>query len=204
VEKAAITSSLGLDQFWSSANFHCHLEALQSLVPNVVSTTYHTFACTYLTSPLHLNQNEKSAHPWIDAFFFRASAMVPPNEQMVLSLEQVIQQTMHPSSSTTPSGFIDYTAVIADKNHASELIWPHWPQQMELIEVGFFFSDPSFTNLKTLMPSGFFVAEAKIDSVNLMEHLPQTVGEMFACAKKLKYCPFQKTSFILIYHCIPG
>ena len=47
-------------------------------------------------------QNEAAARAWIDAFFFRVSAMVPPNEMMVLSVEQQIPCTaVKPSSSTT-------------------------------------------------------------------------------------------------------
>ena len=38
-ERAAMTSTLGKERFWSSANFHSHLEVLQSLVPMMVSTT---------------------------------------------------------------------------------------------------------------------------------------------------------------------
>ena len=37
------------------------------------------------------------------------------------------------------------------------------------------------------MPSGFFVAVPKIlELESFMEHIPQTVREMYACAKKLK------------------
>ena len=46
--------------------------------------------------------------------------MVPSNQGMVLNVEQVIQQTpKHPST-----GYIDYTAVIADDYQAGELILP--------------------------------------------------------------------------------
>jgi hypothetical protein len=37
-ERAAMTSTIGKERLWSSANFHSHLEVLQRLVPNVVST----------------------------------------------------------------------------------------------------------------------------------------------------------------------
>ncbi|KAH8976697.1 hypothetical protein EDB92DRAFT_2109525 [Lactarius akahatsu] len=93
-KRAEMTRLLGHEKLWSSTNFYRHLEVLQNLVPNV---------------------NEESARIWIDAFFFRTSAMVPCNKRMVLSVEQVVHQTVvGPLSSKTLSGYIDYTAVIAD------------------------------------------------------------------------------------------
>ncbi len=120
-----MTSVLGKEKLWSSTNLYHHLEVLQGLVPNAVSTPYHTL-CMYL----NLCQTEESTHPWVDAFFFRTSAMVSSNKQMVLSLEQVISQTaippkIHPLRSTALSGLINYAAVIADNGPASELILLH-------------------------------------------------------------------------------
>jgi hypothetical protein len=49
--------------------------------------------------------------------------MVPPDEMMVLSVEQQIPHTVvKPSSSTTLHGFIDYTAATAVKSVASNII----------------------------------------------------------------------------------
>ena len=68
------------------------------------------------------DQNEAAARAWIDAFFFRVSAMVPPDEMMVLSVEQQIPPTtVKPSSSTTLHGFIDYTAATAVKSVAGKV-----------------------------------------------------------------------------------
>ena len=48
--------------------------------------------------------------------------MVPPNEMMVLSVEQQIPPTaVKPSSSTALHGFIDYTAATAIKSLASKI-----------------------------------------------------------------------------------
>ncbi|KAH9041973.1 hypothetical protein EDB85DRAFT_2233983, partial [Lactarius pseudohatsudake] len=150
-ERAAVTSVLGKEKLWSSTNLHRHLEVLQNLVPK--------------------RPNEESAHPWVDAFLFRTSAMVSSNKHMVLCLEQVIsQRAIRPRtlSFTTHSGLIGYTAAIADNNWAD-----------------YFSSDPTLVNLKLMMPCGFFIAEAKIEPFNLKEHLPQVIGEMYACAKRL-------------------
>ncbi|KAH9011507.1 hypothetical protein EDB85DRAFT_2228364, partial [Lactarius pseudohatsudake] len=151
-ERAAVTSVLGKERLWSSTNLYCHLEVLQNLVSK--------------------RPNEQSAHPWVDAFIFRTSAMVSSNKRMVLCLEQVVSQRAlrpHTLSFTTHSGLICYTAAIADKNWAD-----------------YFFSDPTLVNLKLMMPCGFFIAEAKIEPFNLMEQLPQAIGEMYACAKRLE------------------
>ena len=173
-ERAAVTSTLGKERFWSSANFHSHLEVLQSLV--VSTLTYNIHISPYLC------QTVESAHTWIDPFFFRVSAMLPSNQSMVLSVEQVIQQTTkHPSR-----GYIDYTAVIANNHQASELDFPFLNLADELIELEHVLTSLSSSDLSILMPSGFFVAVPKIESAILLEHVPQAVREMYACAKKLK------------------
>ncbi|KAI9438756.1 hypothetical protein H4582DRAFT_196131 [Lactarius indigo] len=148
-KRAAMTSVLGKEELWSSTHFHQHLEVLQDVVPNV---------------------NNASARRWIEPFLFRTSAMVSSNKRMILSMEQVVQQTpVNPSDSKTLTGCINYTAVLADNDLAKV-----------------FLSDPTFKNLGTMMPCGFFVAEANPKSANLMVHVPQAIGEMYACAKNLK------------------
>ena len=42
---------------------------------------------------LHTRQTEASARAWIDTFFFRAMAMVPPTQRMVLNMEYTIPST---------------------------------------------------------------------------------------------------------------
>lgn len=66
-------------------------------------------------------QTEASARAWIDAFFFRAAAMLPPNQRMVLNMEHVVPATtISPSSLSTLSGFVDYTAVVASQRAAGK------------------------------------------------------------------------------------
>jgi len=87
--------------------------------------------------------DEDHARPWMDAFFFRTSAMVSSNKHMILSVEQVVQRTaVHPSSSTTLSGLIGYAAVIAD-NHLAKS----------------FFIEPTFTALRTSRMPVFFLLQ---------------------------------------------
>lgn len=96
-----------------------HLRVLNDPVPRAVRTTlYHT-----LGGVLKLCQNDASARAWIDAFFFGVSAMVGSDERMVLNLGHPIAQTVtHPSTSTVFTGIIDYTADMASKPSACELI----------------------------------------------------------------------------------
>jgi len=69
-------------------------------------------------------QNEAAARAWTEAFFFRVSAIVPPNETMVLSVQRRIPPTaIKPSSSTTLHGVIDYIAVTADKPVAGKIVF---------------------------------------------------------------------------------
>ena len=68
------------------------------------------------------HQNEASARAWIDTFFFRVSAMLPPNQHMVLNVEHTIPATtINASSLSTLSGFVDYTAVVAGQRDAGSL-----------------------------------------------------------------------------------
>ena len=128
---------------------------------------------------------------WIDAFFFRASAMLPSDKHMLLNLEQVASQmTVGPSSSTTLSGFINYTAVTANEKLASQLfcftgIYRSTHRSLEI-----FLSDPIPAKFRTMLPTGFFVVEAKSDSLHLTAHLPQAISEIYMCAKYLRWGPF--------------
>jgi hypothetical protein len=68
-----------------------------------------------------LRQTEASSRPWIDAFFFRASAMLSPDKRMVLNMEHVVPSaTISPSSLSTLSGFVDYTAIVASQRVAGK------------------------------------------------------------------------------------
>ncbi|KAN0078031.1 hypothetical protein V8E55_010088 [Tylopilus felleus] len=86
-ERVVATTFRGENEFWSSQNLYRHLQLLESLVPQ---------------------GTKASARVWIHAFFFRASAMLPPDKPTTLS----------PSSLSTLSGFVDYTAVVASQRVA--------------------------------------------------------------------------------------
>ena len=145
---------------------------------------------------------------WIDAFFFRASAMLPSDKHMVLNLEQVVPQiTARPSSSTTLSGFIDYTAVTANEKLASNLILFTGIYRLTHCSLEIFLSDPILAKFRTMLPTGFFVAEAKVRSLQLTGHLPQAISEIYACAKSLKWGPLLALLHLfpfLIRYRIPG
>ncbi|KAF8332431.1 hypothetical protein F5887DRAFT_996797 [Amanita rubescens] len=145
-ERIAATASLGQSELWSSANLYRQLHLLESLVPI----------------------KDASARAWIDAFFFRASAMLSPNKRMVLNMEHVVPATtISPSSLSTLSGFVDYTAIVASQRVAAILL-----------------RSPQLHVLRSYMPSGFFVIEAKLSDPS--DHVPQAVCEMYACGKLLQ------------------
>ncbi|KAF8237674.1 hypothetical protein L208DRAFT_1421509 [Tricholoma matsutake] len=146
-KRIGATTSLGEDELWSSANLYRQLLVLETLIPRTT---------------------EASARAWIDAFFFRVSAMLPPNQRMVLSMEHAVPATtISPSSLSTLSGFVDYTAVVASQRAAAN-----------------FLTSPHLYVLKSQMPSSFFVVEAKL--FNPSDHVPQAVCEMYACGKLLQ------------------
>jgi len=101
-ERAVKTVSLGQSELWSSTNLYRQLELLETLVPRT---------------------NEASARAWIDAFFFRASAMLSPDQHMVLNMEHLVPPTaISPSSLLTLSGIVDYTAIIVRQEVAASLL----------------------------------------------------------------------------------
>lgn len=114
-------------------------------------------------------QAEVTSRAWIDAFFFRASAMLPSNKAMILNMEHVVSATtISTSSSRTLGGFVDYTAIVADECDAP-----------------LFLTSPQLDYLRTLpMPSGFFVTVA--GPHHLSNYIAQAVCEMYACGKYLQ------------------
>lgn len=72
---------------------------------------------------LPLRQSEASARIWADAFLYRVSAMLPPDQKMVVNVEYGLSpipiSTMS-GSKTTSVGFVDYTVVIAKDADAGE------------------------------------------------------------------------------------
>ncbi|TFY74734.1 hypothetical protein EWM64_g9278, partial [Hericium alpestre] len=146
-ERTEKSSYLGQDKLWSSSHFHDHLNWLEGLVPRT---------------------SEANVRLWIDAFFFRASAMVPPGMRMVLNEDHTIPSTaIRPTSLTTLAGQMDYSAVVAKERAAAIIL-----------------DDPLMSTIRRILPTGFFVAIGKI--WELRSSVGQAVAEMYGTAKLLK------------------
>lgn len=67
---------------------------------------------------IHLKpQSEASSRTWVDAFLYRASAILPPPKQMVLNVEYNVSPVSVPTASGSEVilvGFIDYTVVVTN------------------------------------------------------------------------------------------
>jgi len=93
---------------------------------------------------LILRQTEASARAWIDAFFFRASAMLPPDKRMVLSMEHAVPATtISPSSLSSLSGFVDYTAVVASQRAAGKSVSTYLNCLAHFISSSWVFGNPA-------------------------------------------------------------
>jgi len=108
---AKAATALGQDKLWYSQNLYHHLSFLEGLVPRRVCQR-----SVNLCVALILHHTETSAHAWIDVFFFCVAVMLLADRHMVLNMEHTILATS--VSPLTFTGFIDYTAVVADKIHA--------------------------------------------------------------------------------------
>jgi len=146
-ERIATTSSLKEDNLWSSHNLYRQLNLLESLIAR---------------------RTEAGARAWIDAFFFRATAMLSSDKRMVLTMEYAVPSVNIGSSNINLSGLVDYAAIVANKKDANT-----------------FREDPRLLTIKRNMgdSTGLFVVEAKLH--DLADHVPQAVAKLFACAKHL-------------------
>ncbi|PPQ82498.1 hypothetical protein CVT26_012952 [Gymnopilus dilepis] len=144
-----LSASRGNSEFWTSNALCTHLNMLKEFV----------------------TLNQAGARLWINAFFFRARAILSETDAgsdmaTVLSLEQHVNVTVNPS--TDLSGFIDYTALRGPKNIAKT-----------------FLTAPVLKVKRNKEGLTLFVNEAKKFDVPLEDFIPQTVAEMYACAKAL-------------------
>ncbi|KAK2460199.1 hypothetical protein APHAL10511_007790 [Amanita phalloides] len=144
----------GADHFMSSRNMHKFLDMLLHLV----------------TRP-----SEASSRTWVDAFLYRASAMLPPTKQMVLNVEYNVSPVTVLTASGSEVvlvGFIDYTVVVTNDVKVAR----------------YFLNSPRVWNLMQRIESvlGFFVVEAKNRGVTLDDHVPQVLTQLYAAATKLK------------------
>ncbi|KAE9401731.1 hypothetical protein BT96DRAFT_974660 [Gymnopus androsaceus JB14] len=138
-ERIKRSKSIGKDEFWSSAQMYLHLALLERLVPR---------------------ENETTSRPWIDTFFYRASAMVASGKRMVINMEHVM-----PTSSMN-TGFTYYTAVIAENSAAAA-----------------YHGNPGIASAR-MLKTGFFVTEAQKGP--LFEHIPHAVCQLYASSKQIR------------------
>jgi hypothetical protein len=137
----------------SSANLHRFLNMLLGLVAR---------------------PSEASARTWVDAFLYRASAMLPDDKSMSLNVEYSVSPVTVPTASGVDIilvGYMDYTVVVADSMMAD-----------------YFLNNPGVRDLVRYIDSmlGFFVVEAKSGDVKLLDCLPQVLAQLYASATKLK------------------
>lgn len=144
----------GADHIMSSRNMHKFLDMLLRLVAR---------------------PSEASSRTWVDAFLYRASAMLPPTKQMVLNVEYSVSPVSVPTASGSEVilvGFIDYTVVVTNDRKIAR----------------YFLNHPGVRNLAQQIESvlGFFVVEAKDRDVKLDDYIPQILMQLYAAATKLK------------------
>ncbi|KIJ06761.1 hypothetical protein PAXINDRAFT_182629, partial [Paxillus involutus ATCC 200175] len=144
----------GADHFMSSMNMHKFLDMLLSLVAK---------------------PSEASARTWVDAFLYRASAMLPPTKQMVLNAEYNVSPVSVPTASGSEVilvGSIDYTIVVTNDDNIAR----------------YFLNNPGVRDFAQQIESvlGLFVVEANDRGVGLNDHVPQVLRQLYAVATKLK------------------
>ncbi|KAF8156537.1 hypothetical protein B0H34DRAFT_709530 [Crassisporium funariophilum] len=115
---------------------------------------------------------EASARVWIDPFFFRACAMMPPDKKMALSLEQVVPHTVVSlDGKTTFGGYIDYAAHTVNAQDFDDFR-------------DNFLAFASLSGIK-MYDHAIFISEAKAKAATLQNSVPQAVGEIYAIMKTL-------------------
>ncbi|KAF6744292.1 hypothetical protein DFP72DRAFT_1095284 [Ephemerocybe angulata] len=113
------------------------------------------------------DKNETPSRTLIDTFFFRAGAMIPPPHKLVMMLENTVPASV-PRESNMDT--IYYTAIVAEKQLAKYYI--QFPPLLNEASGG--------------QMVAFFTVEAKSASAgSLLDHIPQAVVELIACAKRL-------------------
>ena len=111
--------------------------------------------------------------------------MLPPDKRMVLNMEHAVPATtIRPSSLSTLSGFVYYTAVVGSQRVAGKSVPDSSQPPSSLLSPAAYLTTPHLHILKTLMPSSFVVIEAKL--FNPSDHVPQAVCDMYARGKLLQ------------------
>ncbi|KAJ6520905.1 hypothetical protein DFH09DRAFT_1193599 [Mycena vulgaris] len=80
---------LGEQEHMASQDMHRHLAMLDKLVAQTVHLRVQAYSISI--SP----QSEAAARSWIDTLFFRAAAMVPADNRIVLRIEHPVPSTQH-------------------------------------------------------------------------------------------------------------
>ncbi|KAF7439838.1 hypothetical protein PC9H_000175 [Pleurotus ostreatus] len=137
---------IGENQLWSHETFYRHLCLLQSSV----------------------TQTEASARTFIDAFFYRAAAILSSRssegKRVVLGLEVPVNATVGKEEATL-KGFVDYAILFAGDTRATSFI-----------------REPLLSKIRLHSDFVLFITEAKAVDVSLYHQLPQALGEMYACS----------------------
>ncbi|KAF9014374.1 hypothetical protein BDZ89DRAFT_455735 [Hymenopellis radicata] len=140
---------------------------------------------------------QASARSWIDAFFFRASAIVSDSEgeRMVLNMEHTSDHSDHSPDSHDDSGWqVDYSAIVAREPIAQSILTDARMMtvcrliKQENTAAARETQESTSSTTRRLLPSGFFVVEAKPTDARprLMDHISQAVSELYACATVLQ------------------
>ena len=106
--------------------------------------------------------------------------MLPLDKRMVLNIERATPTVpVSPTSFVTLSGFIAYTAAVADPMHAGKSTLTSFNRPAHL-------GTPNMSVLKTDMPTSasLFVIEAKLHDIS--DHIPQAISEIYACGRHLE------------------
>lgn len=117
-EQAEKVKAIGGDDIWSSTNLYRHLQRLQTLAPMSVGNRR---LLSRFRSHVGYTRMKWSLVLGSTPFSF-VSAMVLPNERVVLTTKQPIPPTaIKPSSTITLHGTIDYIATAADRSVVGEV-----------------------------------------------------------------------------------
>ena len=95
----------------TSENIYHHLNMLENLVPRIVRL--YSASCSLSTyTILTLLQNEAGTRQWIDAIFFRVSAMLSGVLNLEHRIPSIAISVPGQRSSLRISGTVDYTALM--------------------------------------------------------------------------------------------
>ncbi|KAF8809241.1 hypothetical protein BYT27DRAFT_7187940 [Phlegmacium glaucopus] len=152
-QRVADTRLTGANHFMSSPNLHRFLNMLLRLVAR---------------------PSKASARTWVDAFLYRASAMLPDDKTMTLNVEYSVSPVTVPTASGVDIvlvGYMDYTVVVADPTMSD-----------------YFLNNARVRDLVRYIDSvlRFFVVKAKSGDVKLLDCLPQVFAQLYASARKLR------------------